>query len=117
MVKKTGFTIGLAVLMFVIGGVVWLNVSPVWTYLFTGTPGVVSRALIVDENQFDETIEEDKIDQSSNFDTLQTMFRMTYIVLGAGLTAFAIFVSLADFLLHRRQGKSFFTADISRPPR
>ncbi len=110
------FTVGLAAVTLVIGGIMWFNVSPVWTYLFAGPPDIANQTFLADENQVDATTEEDTVDKVSNLDSLQTMFLMAYIVLGAGLTAFAIFVSAANFLLHRRQGTSIFTVSATQSP-
>jgi len=104
MLKKTKFTISIAMVILIIGGVIWLNISLVWTYPFTGISEVATQVYPADQNEAGVVSEVGLGDDSENSAALQSLFPLAYIILGAVLTAFAIFVSIIDYWLERQHG-------------
>ena len=109
MLKRTKVKVGVIVVAIVIGGIVWFNIDSAWTYLFTEVSEAMSQTNSTDQDINGTVADANVADRAYEAVSIQAMFRLVYVVLGAGLTVLALFVGLVDFVLHRRQGKSFFT--------
>ena len=111
MLKRTEMAIGIVMVAIVSSGIVWFNISPDWTYLFQAVPENAAPLNPADQSEDDTVADTDAGDRAKNTISIQAVFQLAYVVLGAALTALALFVALVDFLLHRQQGKSFFTVN------
>jgi hypothetical protein len=101
MAKKPELIIALGVAILVIAGLMWFNINPIWTNLFPGIRQISAQIYPTDQSEPVEKIDTETGKGSSYAVPLQAVFRWVYIVVGAGLTAFALFVILIDYVVER----------------
>lgn len=108
MTKKIKFTLGLGIVVMIVAGLMWF-ISPLWTNLFPGIRQISAQIYPATHNEPVEITDTAAAKESAFSVFVQAVFWWVYVILGAVLTAFAVFVAVVDYIIERKQIKPPFT--------